>query len=147
MSCGAGFSSRPGRSAMRRGIPASFALLLSTLLGLGCQGGGAIVLDDDDRSDDELTNIFRSHCPSQVPPFFEIVPLPNEITSWLTFKLITSFNSVAFRTISASCSPARSRSKSSTSQSCLATSTTFRKTTNPPMILSLLSALSRNKSS
>ena len=43
---------------------------------------------DDDRSDDELTNIFRSHCPSQVPPFFEIVPLPNEIISWLTSLLL-----------------------------------------------------------
>jgi hypothetical protein len=43
---------------------------------------------DDDRSDDELTKIFRSHCPSQVPPFFEIVPLPNEIISWLTSLLL-----------------------------------------------------------
>jgi hypothetical protein len=43
---------------------------------------------DDDRSDDKLTNIFRSHCPSQVPPHFEIVPLPNEIISWLTLLLL-----------------------------------------------------------
>jgi hypothetical protein len=43
---------------------------------------------DDDRSDDELTNIFRSHCPSQVPPHFEIVPLPNEIISCLTLLLL-----------------------------------------------------------
>jgi hypothetical protein len=43
---------------------------------------------DDDRSDDELTLILRSHCPSQVPPHFEIVPLPNEITSWLTSLLL-----------------------------------------------------------
>jgi hypothetical protein len=43
---------------------------------------------DDDRSDDKLTNIFRSHCPSQVPPHFEIVPLPNKIISWLTSLLL-----------------------------------------------------------
>jgi hypothetical protein len=43
---------------------------------------------DDDRSDDELTNIFHSHCPSQVPPHFEIVPLPNDIISWLTSLLL-----------------------------------------------------------
>ena len=42
---------------------------------------------DDDRSDNKLTKILRSHCPSQVPPHFEIVPLPNKITSWLTLLL------------------------------------------------------------
>jgi hypothetical protein len=43
---------------------------------------------DDNCSDDELTNIFRSHCPSQVPPHFKIVLLPNEIISWLTSLLL-----------------------------------------------------------
>jgi hypothetical protein len=43
---------------------------------------------DDDRSDDKLTNIFRSHCPSQVPPHFKIVQLSNEIISWLTSLLL-----------------------------------------------------------
>jgi hypothetical protein len=43
---------------------------------------------DNDRLDDELTNIFRSHCPSQVPPHFEIVPLPIEIILWLTLLLL-----------------------------------------------------------
>jgi hypothetical protein len=42
---------------------------------------------DNDRSDEELTNIFRTHCPSQIPQHFEIQPLPNEITSWLTALL------------------------------------------------------------
>ena len=42
---------------------------------------------DDDRSDEELTKILRSHCPSQVPQHFEIVPLPSEIISWLTSLL------------------------------------------------------------
>ena len=43
---------------------------------------------DDDRSDEELTKILRSHCTSQVPSHFEIVPLPNVITSWLTSLLL-----------------------------------------------------------
>jgi hypothetical protein len=43
---------------------------------------------DNDRSDDELNNIFRSHCPSQVPPHFEIVSLLNDIISWLTLLLL-----------------------------------------------------------
>ena len=38
---------------------------------------------DDDRSDEELTNILRSFCPAQLPDRFEIVPLPNAIVSWL----------------------------------------------------------------
>jgi hypothetical protein len=42
---------------------------------------------DDDRSDKELTNIPRTNCPSQLPQHFEIVPLPKEITSWLTSLL------------------------------------------------------------
>jgi len=43
---------------------------------------------DEDRSDNELTNIFRSHRPSQVPPHFKIVHLPNKIISWLTSLLL-----------------------------------------------------------
>jgi hypothetical protein len=43
---------------------------------------------DDDRSDDELTNILRTHCYSQLPQHFKIVPLPNKITSWLTSLLL-----------------------------------------------------------
>ena len=31
---------------------------------------------DDDRSDDEIINIFRSFTHSQIPDHFEIVPLP-----------------------------------------------------------------------
>jgi hypothetical protein len=42
---------------------------------------------DNDRSDEELTLIFRTHCPSQIPQHFEIQPLPNEIISWLTALL------------------------------------------------------------
>jgi hypothetical protein len=42
---------------------------------------------DDDRSDDELTEILKTHLPSQVPQSFEIVPLPSEISSWLTSVL------------------------------------------------------------
>jgi hypothetical protein len=38
---------------------------------------------DDDRSDEELTHILRTYVPSQVPKHFSIVPLPNEISSWL----------------------------------------------------------------
>jgi hypothetical protein len=43
---------------------------------------------DDDRSDEELTHILRTHCPSQIPQHFVIVPLPKEITSWLTLLLL-----------------------------------------------------------
>ena len=43
---------------------------------------------DNDRSDEELTNILRSHVPSQMPEHFKIVPLPNEIVSWLTSLLL-----------------------------------------------------------
>jgi hypothetical protein len=43
---------------------------------------------DDDRMDKELTKILCSHCPSQVPEHFRIVPIPNKITSWLTLLLL-----------------------------------------------------------
>ena len=42
---------------------------------------------DDDRSDEELTNLYRELIPSQTPEHFEIVPLPKEISSWLTSLL------------------------------------------------------------
>lgn len=42
---------------------------------------------DNDRSDEELTNILYSHVPEQMPQHFEIVPLPTEIVSWLTSLL------------------------------------------------------------
>ena len=38
---------------------------------------------DDDRDDKTLTNIILTFCPEQVPHDFQIVPLPNEIASWL----------------------------------------------------------------
>ena len=38
---------------------------------------------DDDRSDEELTNILYSCVPEQMPEHFEIVQLPSEINSWL----------------------------------------------------------------
>ncbi len=43
---------------------------------------------DNDRSDKELTSIHCSHCPSQVPKHFKILPLPSEIISWLTSLLL-----------------------------------------------------------
>jgi hypothetical protein len=43
---------------------------------------------DNDWSDEELTRILCSHCPSQVPKHFKILPLPSKITSWLTFLLL-----------------------------------------------------------
>jgi hypothetical protein len=36
---------------------------------------------DNARTDDELTKILRSHCPSQLQQHFKIVPLPNKIVS------------------------------------------------------------------
>jgi hypothetical protein len=39
------------------------------------------------RSDEELTLIFCSHCPSQIPNHFKILPLPNKIISRLTALL------------------------------------------------------------
>ncbi len=43
---------------------------------------------DDNRTDEELTNLFRIHCPSQIPDHFLIQPLPKEIISWLTALLL-----------------------------------------------------------
>jgi hypothetical protein len=43
---------------------------------------------DDDRSDEELINILHTHCPSQLPQHYKIVPLPSKITSWLTSLLL-----------------------------------------------------------
>jgi hypothetical protein len=40
-----------------------------------------------DLSDDELTTFLRLSFPTQIPENFEIVPLPSEITSWLTSLL------------------------------------------------------------
>jgi hypothetical protein len=42
---------------------------------------------DDDRDDTELTKILQTFCPSQLPQDFKIVPLPSEISSWLTSVL------------------------------------------------------------
>ena len=42
---------------------------------------------DDDRDDELLTTSLRKFVPSQVPSRFKIVPLPNEIVSWLTLLL------------------------------------------------------------
>ena len=42
---------------------------------------------DYDRSDEKLINIFRTFTPSQIPDHFKIVPLPSEISSWLTSLL------------------------------------------------------------
>jgi len=42
---------------------------------------------DFDRSDNNLTQILRNTCPSQLPQHFQIVQLPNEISSWLTLLL------------------------------------------------------------
>ena len=43
---------------------------------------------DFDCSDNELTQIIRYTCPSQIPRNFQIVPLPNKISSWLTSLLL-----------------------------------------------------------
>lgn len=42
---------------------------------------------DDDRTDQELTNLLYQYVPEQMPTHFEIVPLPNVIASWLTSLL------------------------------------------------------------
>jgi hypothetical protein len=42
---------------------------------------------DFDRSDIALIQIPRDTCPSQLPQHFQIAPLPNEISSWLTSLL------------------------------------------------------------
>ena len=36
----------------------------------------------------ELTKILRKTCPSQLPKHFQIAPLPNKISSWLTALLL-----------------------------------------------------------
>jgi hypothetical protein len=43
---------------------------------------------DDNWLDEELTQLFCTHCPSQIPPHFEIQRPPREITSWLTALLL-----------------------------------------------------------
>ena len=45
------------------------------------------LLRDFDRSNDNLTQILRNTCPSQLPHHYQIVLLPNEISSWLTLLL------------------------------------------------------------
>jgi hypothetical protein len=45
------------------------------------------LLHDFDCSDDKLTKILCKFCPSQLPQHFQIVPLPNKISSWLTALL------------------------------------------------------------
>ena len=42
---------------------------------------------DDDRTDEELTNILCTFCPVQLPDHFKIVPLANKIVSCLTSLL------------------------------------------------------------
>jgi hypothetical protein len=41
-----------------------------------------------DRLDEELTQPFCTHCPSQIPPQFKIQCLPSKITLWLTALLL-----------------------------------------------------------
>jgi hypothetical protein len=43
---------------------------------------------DNDRSNEELTSVSKSFCPSQVPSHFKILQLPKEIISWLTVLLL-----------------------------------------------------------
>jgi hypothetical protein len=45
------------------------------------------LLCDFNCSDDKLTKIIHKSCPSQLPQRFQIVPLPNKISSWLTSLL------------------------------------------------------------
>ncbi len=61
------------------------------------------LLRDNNWSDEELTQLFCTHCPSQIPPHFEIQCLPSKITLWLTvflFKLLVKaqFNEKHTRT-------------------------------------------------
>lgn len=42
---------------------------------------------DDDRSDEEITNLLYTYVPEQMPQHFEIAPLPNEILLWVTSLL------------------------------------------------------------
>jgi hypothetical protein len=54
----------------------------------GIENNMADALSQDmDRSDDELTQIYFTHVPSQVPNSLKIVPLPNKIVSWVTLLL------------------------------------------------------------
>ena len=45
------------------------------------------LLCDFDRSNNNLTQILHNTCPSQFPHHFQIVPLRNKISSWLTLLL------------------------------------------------------------
>jgi hypothetical protein len=45
------------------------------------------LLHDFDCSDAALTQILHGTCPSQLPQYFHIAPLPNKISSWLTLLL------------------------------------------------------------
>ena len=42
---------------------------------------------DDDRSYEEIINIFCTFTPSEIPDHFKIVPLPSKIFSWITSLL------------------------------------------------------------
>ena len=56
---------------------------------LGWENSVADALSRDfDCSDNEPTQIIRYTCPSQIPRNFQIVPLPNKISSWLTLLLL-----------------------------------------------------------
>jgi hypothetical protein len=59
-----------------------------TLLFAGTKNIADALSLDSDRTDDELTQILHSRCPSQLPQHFEIVLLPNKIASWLTSLLL-----------------------------------------------------------
>ncbi len=43
---------------------------------------------DNDRTDSELTQLFCTHCPSQIPEHFVIQALLSKIISWLTALLL-----------------------------------------------------------
>jgi hypothetical protein len=43
---------------------------------------------DDDRSNEELTSVIKSFCPSQAPSHFKILQLLKEIILWLTALLL-----------------------------------------------------------
>ena len=51
----------------------------------------------DNRSNEEITNVVKYFCPSQVPSHFEILQLPKETTSWLTGFLLKLPVSVQLR--------------------------------------------------
>jgi hypothetical protein len=46
------------------------------------------LLCDFDHSDDKLTQLIRNTCSSQLSQHFQIVPLPNKISSWSTLLLM-----------------------------------------------------------